>query len=49
VLRAKYDTKKNETKIYFVDKDNKEKLGEVRAGLVILRIVTKSGAVMVEY
>ncbi|MBM3272433.1 hypothetical protein FJY94_04125, partial [Candidatus Kaiserbacteria bacterium] len=48
-LRAKYDGKKNETKIYFVDKDNKEKLKEVREGLVLARIVTKDGGLEVEY
>jgi len=48
-LRARYDTKKDEARIYFADKQNKEKLKEVRLGLVLISIVTKGGELMVEY
>ncbi|MBI5003527.1 hypothetical protein HZC00_00320 [Candidatus Kaiserbacteria bacterium] len=48
-LRAKYDAKKDETKIYFVDKENKEKLKETRQGLVSILIATREGELVVEY
>jgi pimeloyl-ACP methyl ester carboxylesterase len=48
-LRAKYDAKKDETRIYFVDKENKEKLEETRMGLVLIRITTKRGALVMGY
>jgi pimeloyl-ACP methyl ester carboxylesterase len=48
-IRAKYDAKKNTTKIYFVDKENKEKLKETKAGLVLIRIATKEGELVAEY
>jgi pimeloyl-ACP methyl ester carboxylesterase len=48
-FHAKYDAKKNETKIYFVDKENKEKLKEMRMGLVLIRIVTREGGLVVEF
>jgi hypothetical protein len=46
---VEYNAKKNETKIYFVDKENKEKLKETRTWLVLIRIGTKKGELGVGY
>jgi len=48
-LRAKYDAKRDETRIYFVDKENKEKLKEMRMGLVLIRIATRERNLVAEY
>ena len=48
-LRAKYDAKRDETKMYFVDKESKEKLKETKRGLVLIRITTNEGVLGVGY
>lgn len=48
-VRAAYDGKKNETKIFVKNKGSEEKLKEKKSGLVILRLVTKQGKLDFEY
>ena len=47
-IHAHYDAKKNETKIYEIDKDNREHEKETHAGLILIPLTTDKGELLVQ-
>lgn len=48
-IKAKYEAKKNTTKIYVKEKGQDEKLKEKKSGLMLLQMVTNEGKLNIEY